>query len=69
MWAAFARTWNPNPPRAYLEARGYRSTLDALGRWAWPEYTADKHDIARLQYPGPATGTMPDVARCKVIDS
>ncbi|KAJ7352027.1 alpha/beta-hydrolase [Mycena albidolilacea] len=69
MWASFARTGNPNPPRAYLEARGYQSTLDALGRWTWPEYTADKPDIGRLQYPSPATGPLPDVAQCKVINS
>lgn len=36
-FASFARTLDPNPDRAFLAARGYKSTLDALtasgGRW------------------------------------
>lgn len=69
MWASFARTGNPNPPHAYLEARGYQSTLDVLSRWTWPQYTAGKPVVAKLQYPGLETGALPDIARCAVIDS
>ncbi|KAJ7453137.1 alpha/beta-hydrolase [Mycena latifolia] len=69
MWASFARTGNPNPPAAYLKARGYDSTLKELTRWTWPQYTAKKPVVAQLQYPGLATGTLPDIARCKVLDS
>ncbi|KAF9234807.1 Alpha/Beta hydrolase protein [Melanogaster broomeanus] len=35
-WSAFARTYNPNPSRAYLVARGYANTTAALmqgGLW------------------------------------
>lgn len=35
-WAAFARTGDPNPERAYLEARGYEGTareVARVGRW------------------------------------
>ncbi|KAJ7787685.1 alpha/beta-hydrolase [Mycena olivaceomarginata] len=63
MWASFARTGNPNPPHAYLEARGYQSTLDVLSRWTWPQYTAGKPVVAKLQYPGLETGALPDIAR------
>ncbi|KAJ7706739.1 alpha/beta-hydrolase [Mycena rosella] len=69
MWASFARTGNPNPPAAYLAARGYDSTLKVLSRWAWPQFTAEKPVVAQLQYPGVLTGTLPDIARCKVLDS
>jgi hypothetical protein len=31
-WSAFARTRDPNPSRAYLEARGYWSTLEQIGK-------------------------------------
>ncbi|KAJ7352026.1 alpha/beta-hydrolase [Mycena albidolilacea] len=69
MWASFACIGNPNPPHAYLEARGYQSTLDILSRWTWPQYTAGKPVVAMLQYPGLETGALPDIARCAVIDS
>lgn len=32
-WASFARSFNPNPPLAYLNARGYTSTIKALQQW------------------------------------
>ncbi|KAJ7215764.1 Alpha/Beta hydrolase protein [Mycena haematopus] len=32
-WSAFARTYNPNPSRAFLEARGYAGTAAALQKW------------------------------------
>ncbi|KAJ6531022.1 carboxylesterase [Mycena capillaripes] len=69
MWASFARTGNPNPPLAYLAARGYESTLNALSRWTWPKYTAGKPVVAQLQYPDLQTGTLPDTSRCKILDS
>ncbi|KAJ6563641.1 alpha/beta-hydrolase [Mycena vulgaris] len=69
MWASFARTGNPNPSPAYLAARGYESTLKALSRWTWPQYTVGKPLVAQLQYPGLATGALPDIARCKVLNS
>ncbi|KAJ7138056.1 Alpha/Beta hydrolase protein [Mycena epipterygia] len=69
MWASFARTGDPNPPKSYLAARGYESTLKALSSWTWPQFTAGKPVVAQLQYPGLATGTLPDIARCKVINS
>ncbi|KAJ7739568.1 alpha/beta-hydrolase [Mycena metata] len=67
LWSSFARSGDPNPPRAYLEARGYESTLEALSHWTWPKYTASKPGVAQLQYPGVTTGTLPNIARCKVL--
>ncbi|KAJ6621489.1 Alpha/Beta hydrolase protein [Mycena sp. CBHHK59/15] len=69
MWVSFARTGNPNPSKMYLKARGYDSTLKALEHWTWPQYTSGKPLVAQLQYPGLSTGTLPDIARCKVLDS
>ncbi|KAF7375397.1 Carboxylic ester hydrolase [Mycena sanguinolenta] len=69
MWGSFARTGNPNPPSAYLKARGYQSTLDVLSHFTWPQYTAASPRVAQLQYPGISTGTLPDIGRCVIIDS
>jgi hypothetical protein len=42
MWVAFARTYNPNPSPAFLEARGYTSTSAALKRWGpWKDVKSD----------------------------
>ncbi|KAF8173182.1 carboxylesterase [Mycena galopus ATCC 62051] len=60
MWASFARSGNPNPlPQHARRAEGF----------TWPEYSTDSPVVAHLQYPGIEEGTLPDIARCKVIDS
>jgi hypothetical protein len=69
MWASFARTGDPNPPSAYLAARGYESTQEVLEGWKWPQFSAGKPQVAQLQYPGVKTGGLPDIARCKVLDT
>ncbi|KAJ7074030.1 alpha/beta-hydrolase [Mycena amicta] len=68
MWSSFARTGNPNPSKAYLKARGYTSTLNALSGWTWEEYSEEQPKVAQLQYPGISTGLgLPDTARCRII--
>ncbi|KAJ7438205.1 alpha/beta-hydrolase [Mycena galericulata] len=67
MWSSFARTGNPNPSSAYLAARGYDSTLAVSSKFTWPQYTAGNPTVAHLQYPGPAVGALPDIARCKAL--
>jgi len=70
MWGAFARTGNPNPEIAYLEARSYDTTVAVLGRenaFVWPEYTTEAPELALLDYPDLSTGPLPDLERCKVI--
>ncbi|KAK7055757.1 carboxylic ester hydrolase [Favolaschia claudopus] len=70
MWAAFARTGNPNPPLAYLKARGYDSTAEVVGRWRWKRYTKERPAVAELEYPGVGTRVgMPDRERCRVFNS
>ncbi|KAF9070262.1 cholinesterase [Rhodocollybia butyracea] len=40
-WTSFARTFDPNPELAFLEARGYTTTTEALRAWgAWEEVGA-----------------------------
>lgn len=40
-WTSFARTFDPNPEPAFLEARGYTTTTEALKAWgAWEEVGA-----------------------------
>ncbi|KAJ7607157.1 alpha/beta-hydrolase [Roridomyces roridus] len=70
LWSSFARTGNPNPPTAYLIARGYDTTRDALSKWTWPQYAAKKPQMALLQYPGVGVAdALPDVQKCAVLDS
>ncbi|TRM56458.1 Alpha/Beta hydrolase protein [Schizophyllum amplum] len=68
MLGAFARTGDPNPDPAYLSVRGYESTLKAMERWRWPEYTQDEQRVAALRYSklGEEDG-LPDRARCSVL--
>lgn len=41
-WSAFARTFDPNPSFAYLAARGYTNTTEALTRYGlWERVTPD----------------------------
>lgn len=62
-WAAFARTFDPNPDLAYLEARGYANTTQVVretGRWVpatkgnltlraltWPPYQSGFREEAQ----------------------
>ena len=52
-WAAFARSGDPNPDRAYLVARGHAHTLaqvEKTGRWAAVD--AEKPTMRLLQWNG-----------------
>ncbi|KAB5523149.1 Alpha/Beta hydrolase protein [Coniochaeta sp. 2T2.1] len=52
-WSAFARTGDPNPERAYLEARGYLASLaqvESTGRWE--PVDPQKPTIRLLQWNG-----------------
>jgi len=69
LWASFARTQNPIPEKAYLEARGYESTLQALKQldWTWPDLNVDERvvdlDWAAL---GKREG-LPEKERCEAL--
>jgi hypothetical protein len=51
-FASFARTYDPNPERGFLVARGYKSTIqeiDTAGRWE--PATKEKNTMRVLQWP------------------
>ncbi|KAL0263761.1 hypothetical protein SLS55_002743 [Diplodia seriata] len=67
MWGSFARTGNPNVERAYLEARGYNSTMKLFDGWTWPEFSTWSPRVAALQYPEASETTLPEQRHCDVL--
>lgn len=52
-WSAFARSGNPTPDVAYLEARGFTNTTREIQESspAWPSVTTDELTLRLLQWP------------------
>ncbi|KAF4544022.1 Carboxylesterase [Lasiodiplodia theobromae] len=67
MWAAFARTGNPNVDPEYLKVRGYDSTIDLFSNWEWPEFSTWSPRVASLQYPKSSYTTLPEQQHCDVL--
>ncbi|KAF9629202.1 Carboxylesterase type B [Lasiodiplodia theobromae] len=67
MWAAFARTGNPNVDPEYLKVRGYDSTIDLFSNWQWPEFSTWSPRVASLQYPESSYTTLPEQQHCDVL--
>ncbi|OJD29432.1 carboxylesterase [Diplodia corticola] len=67
MWASFARAGNPNVDVAYLEARGYNSTIELFSSWEWPEFNTWSPRVASIQYPQSSVTTLPEQQHCKVL--
>ena len=66
-WASFARTYNPNPDRGFLTARGYTNTsmeLDVAGEWT--PVTKDSLTMRELQWPSLQSGFR-DVEQCALL--
>lgn len=53
-WTSFARTYDPNPNPAYLEARGFTNTTAEIQKSgsSWTPVTTDNPSLRLLQYPG-----------------
>lgn len=67
-YGEFSRSGQPNPSEAYLEARGYDSTLQAVrqaGRW--DPVGSTKGPAKKLDYPSP-TVDLPDLEQCKFLN-
>lgn len=68
-YAAFARTGSPNPPEAYLRARGYESTLAAVrqtGAWE-PVRAGEEGPAKQLDYPA-RTIAFPETEQCRFLN-
>lgn len=67
-YAAFARSGQPNPSEAYLEARGYGSTLRAVRETGtWEPVSSVAGPAKKLDYPSP-TVQFPDVEQCAFLN-
>lgn len=66
-WTSFARSYDPNPERGYLEARGYGNTineLDAAGKWE--PLRNGGLEMRALQWPSKQVAFR-DVEQCKAL--
>jgi carboxylesterase type B len=66
MWASFARTGNPNPPKEYLSARGYESSVEFFGTFTFDQYKGED-GVANLQWPAPFYAGLPYQDKCAVL--
>lgn len=63
-WSSFARTYDPNPDPAFLEARGYSSTASILEREGrWRPATKENLELWALAWP-PYQGPFRESAQC-----
>lgn len=67
-WSSFARTFDPNPDPAFLQARGYSNTTDAIEqRGKWTPATQGNLTLRALAWP-PYQDTFSEAAQCTGID-
>ncbi|KAJ6494586.1 cholinesterase, partial [Mycena sanguinolenta] len=65
-WTAFARTYNPNPSQAFLEARGYTGTAAALKESGLWEDVKGQEPVRILAWPSRGSGWI-DTEQCEVV--
>ncbi|KAK0102210.1 hypothetical protein ONS95_005835 [Cadophora gregata] len=67
-FAEFVKTGQPNPSKAYLAARGYTKTLEAVENTGkWEEVRGKKGPIKLLDYPS-MTSSFVDVPQCAFLN-
>ncbi|KAF9531081.1 cholinesterase [Crepidotus variabilis] len=66
-WGSFARTFNPNPPAAYLAARGYTSTTQVLKQSGpWKQVSETSAPLKVIDVPFRSAGWRGE-AQCKLL--
>jgi carboxylesterase type B len=66
-WSAFARTGDPNPDKAYLEARGYYTSLSQIGiTGRWAPVDPQRPTMRLLQWNG-AQVPFVEESQCKAL--
>lgn len=66
-WSSFARTYDPNPDPAFLQARGYSNTTDAIEqRGKWTPATKGNLTLRALAWP-PYQDTFSEASQCTGI--
>lgn len=67
-WSSFARTYDPNPDPAYLKARGYTNSTEAIEqRGKWVPATKGNLTLRALAWPS-YQDTFREAAQCTGID-
>ncbi|KAJ7472586.1 cholinesterase [Mycena latifolia] len=65
-WAAFARAYDPNPGAAFLAARGFATTAEALREWgAWKDVTS-RVPVRVLAWPSRGSAWL-EQGQCEVL--
>lgn len=68
-FGSFIRTGQPNPDLAYLQVRGYQSTIDAVDESGpWPEVSEKTGPIKAFDYPSVTTSFV-DQPQCDYLNS
>ncbi|KAK6350431.1 hypothetical protein TWF718_003623 [Orbilia javanica] len=70
LWAAFVRTGNPNPDKAFLKARGYLGTIDKIekeGEWGRAAGKKGARDVRLMQLEGAAMRGYSEVEQCEAM--
>ncbi|KAJ7082382.1 cholinesterase [Mycena belliarum] len=65
-WTAFARTYDPNPGAAFLAARGYATTAQALREWGAWEDVSSRVPVRVLAWPSRGSGWL-EQEQCDVL--
>ncbi|KAJ7433577.1 cholinesterase [Mycena galericulata] len=65
-WAAFARTYDPNPDAAFLAARGFLNTTVALREWGLWEDVNSAVPVRVLSVPSRGSGWL-EQTQCEVL--
>jgi hypothetical protein len=67
-FAAFIKTYNPNPSAAYLLTRGYVKSLQAIQKTGpWEKVSGEQGKIKLLDYPSYTSGFV-DVPQCAFLN-
>ena len=66
-WASFARTFDPNPDKAFLQARGYVNTLAEMQKVGeWMPVSKDNLMLRQLEWPSKSIAFR-DIEQCKLL--
>ncbi|KAK2029886.1 carboxylesterase [Colletotrichum zoysiae] len=68
-FTSFARTYDPNPEKEFLKARGFESTLRALEQSPWEPAVRDEMTMKRIDWPmeGDMMRDFKDLEQCKFL--
>lgn len=67
-WTSFVRTFDPNPERAFLQARGYSRSLTEVKRSGlWGKVTKTENTLRRLDFPS-KKDDFQEIEQCEILE-